>query len=161
MGYSKRPKKTKLPPFVPLLWDILNHKAYKELPHSAAKALPYFLGKVQVHYREPARYTITFDFSYREASKLGFARGTHHRTICALTRVGFIDPVMRGGLRSMCYSSSQFKLSTRWTKFGEKDFVQARWEGFEPEVKLDPIRKMEHNRSKSGTQSPESSRPEG
>jgi hypothetical protein len=46
--------KNHLPPFVPLTWDLLNHAAYRDLKPSAAKALPYFLGKYQV-YSEIAR----------------------------------------------------------------------------------------------------------
>ncbi len=145
----KKEKKYKLPPFVPLLWEMLNHKAYQELPPSAAQALPYFLGKVRLHYRDPARFTTKFEFSYREAKNLGFSKGTHYRTICRLIEFGFIDPYRRGGLRSMCYSSSQFTLSTRWTKYGELNFEHARWNGFEPETKFKPSRKMELNRSNS------------
>src|SRR3989304_8532622 len=110
--YSARSKrKNKLPPFVPLTWEMLNSEAYKILPHSAAKSLPYFLGKVKTAYNDPQRYLIEFHFSYTEAGKYGFAVSTHHRIISELIEKGFVDPVDKGGLRSGGLSYSLFKLS--------------------------------------------------
>ena len=71
---GKRPKNWgSLPPFVPLAWDLLNSPAYKSLPPSASKALPYYLGKVKLSPKDPERYEQVFDFSYREGHKMGFA----------------------------------------------------------------------------------------
>jgi len=92
-------KLKRLPPFVPLPWDMLNHKAYKELPFAASKALPYFLGKVKMDFNDPNRLTTKFSFSYREAKSLGFATGTFSNVIQDLVKYGFIDPIDKGGLR--------------------------------------------------------------
>lgn len=134
MSTAKRIKeKGRIPPFVPLTWEMLNHEAYKKLPASTAKALPYFLGKVKLkNYYDPARYTTDFSFSYREALKLGFARGTHFRTICKLIEHGFMDPCRRGGMRGMGYSCSEFRLSGRWIKYGSPEFVESAWQQYEP-----------------------------
>jgi hypothetical protein len=134
MSYAKRKKNgVRLPPFVPMIWDMLNHNAYRALPVSAAKALPYFLGKVKTKgLRDPSRYSTAFSFSYREAHILGYARGTHHRNICVLMEHSFIDPHCKGGMKSMGYSVSQFKLSMRWLQFGTPEFKIIRWETFLP-----------------------------
>jgi hypothetical protein len=93
-------EKNSLPPFVALLWEMLNSWAYKELNSSAAKALLYFLGKFKGVYSDPQRYKLAFPFSYSEAERLGFASSTFSRVIRELVRKGFIDPVDKGGLKS-------------------------------------------------------------
>ncbi|HOD36425.1 MAG TPA: hypothetical protein PLR20_14505 [Syntrophales bacterium] len=114
----------KLPPFVPLTWDMLNHQAYKDLPPSAAKALPYFLGKVRLSPNDPQRYESEFDFTYPEARKYGFAEGTFSNIINHLVEHGFIDLAYKGGLRGDSRSKSLFTLSERWRKYGTEEFVQ-------------------------------------
>ena len=129
----------KLPPFVPLIWDMLNSKAYKDLPPSAAKALPYFLGKVQVSYNDPQKYLTDFSFSYTEARKYGFANSTHHRIISELIQKGFIDPVDKGGLRGGGLTSSLFRLSKRWVNYGTNKFIdREEWVDFLPRFKKRP-----------------------
>jgi len=129
-------KGNKLPPFVPLTWQVLNSAAYKALPHSAGKALPYFLGKVKLPYRDPRKNSTAFAFSYTEAKKYGFANATFHRVICELMSKGFIDPVDRGGLRGGGLSNSLFKLSDRWMKYGTQDFEEIEdWRKFFPQFK--------------------------
>lgn len=133
---GRRKQGNKLPPFVPLTWQMLNSKAYQELPYSAGKSLPYFLGKVKVPYRDPQRHSTVFAFSYTEAKRYGFACGTHHRVIRELMGKGFIDPVDKGGLRGGGLSNSLFKLSTRWQKYGTKDFDEIEdWRQFFPKFK--------------------------
>ena len=124
-GYKKRIS-NKLPPFVPLTWEILNSKAYMGLKYSTAKALPYFLGKVKVPYSDPQKYVIEFSFSYTEARKYRFAIGTHHRVISELMEKGFIDPVSKGGLRGGGLSSSLFRLSKRWAAYGTPNFKKVK-----------------------------------
>jgi hypothetical protein len=129
---NRRPRKDKnrLPPFVPLTWDMLNHKAYIELPPSAAKALPYFLGKVKVKNGDLQKYSNEFQFSYREAQKLGFALATFSKIIGNLIKHGFIDPVSKGGLRGKGKSCNIFKLSERWRSYDKSDFEQVQWKCF-------------------------------
>jgi hypothetical protein len=133
MGQIRNKKDlSRLPPFVPILWEVLNHDAYKKLPPSACKALPYFLGKWKGPYNVPEKLTTEFSFSYREANKLGFATTTHHRNICALIEFGFIDPYDKGGLKSDGKSYNLFRLSPRWLKYGTREFINNSWATFQP-----------------------------
>lgn len=131
-----KPKKNaaRLPPFVPLLWDLLNSPAYKSLPASAAKALPYFLGKVKLSPKDPERYKQVFEFSYREGRKAGFALATFSKVIQDLVKYGFIEPVDKGGLRGDCRSSNKFMLSKRWEVFGCEQFKRLDWKSFHPQL---------------------------
>jgi hypothetical protein len=130
----RRSNTKKLPPFVPITWEMLNSKAYEVLPHSAAKALPYFLGNKEtrkVSFNDPARYDIPFTFLYREAERFGFARRTFHKVITDLMRFGFIDPVTKGGMKGCGFTKSKFKLSRRWKVYGTPQFIESlKWEHF-------------------------------
>ena len=134
MSYKCR-KRDRLPPFVPLPWQILNSKAYIELPFSACKALPYFLGKVKLRFGDPQRCLAEFSFSYTEGKRFGFALATFSKVIQALVHFGFIDPVDKGGLRGDCKSNNLFKLSGRWKVYGEANFESMEWKTFEPRKK--------------------------
>lgn len=133
MGISKR-KRDRLnnPPFVALPWKMLNSDAYKNLPPSSAKALPYFFGKIKRNWNDAQRFTDQFTFSYREAHRMGFAFATFSKIIQRLVRFGFIDPVDKGGLRGDCKSSNLFKLSQRWEAFGTERFEDIEWRCFSP-----------------------------
>jgi hypothetical protein len=130
IGMGRKKTGNKLPPFVPLLWATLNHKAYKALPPSAAKLLPYFLGKIQIPFRDHEYYKRTFNFTYSEAKNYGCARKTFYNVVTALVQYGFIDPVKRGGLRGLCMTASIFKLSDRWKQYGTDAFREVRWGTF-------------------------------
>jgi hypothetical protein len=138
-------KLKRLPPFVPLPWDMLNHKAYKELPFAASKALPYFLGKVKMDYNDPNRLTTEFSFSFREALSLGFALGTFSKVIRDLVKHGFLDPIDKGGLRGECKSNNLFCLSDRWKSFDQTDFQFVDWKCFLPRQKQ--LQKVKHTTS--------------
>ena len=120
---------------MPLTWEMLNHKAYKELPSSAAKALPYFLGKVKLDFNDPYRFTTEFSFSYKEAKSLGFALATFSKVITDLIKYGFLDPKDKGGLRGDCKSNNLFCLSERWKLFDQTDFQFVDWKCFLPRQK--------------------------
>lgn len=137
-----RGKSNRIPPFVPLTWEMLNSKAYKELPPSAAKVLPYFLGKPKFNYNDPQRYQTEFSFSYSEAKKYGFATATHHRCISQLVEKGFINPVDKGGLRGLGRSYSLFTLSCRWKDYSAPGFEKIVWRCFEPRYKSKAKSKM-------------------
>ena len=130
----KKVRGNRLPPFVFLLWDLLNSPAYISLPPSAAKALPYFLGKVRLSPGYPERYKQAFEFSYREGKKRGFALATFSKVIQDLVKYGFIEPVDKGGLRGDCKSSNKFMLSKRWEAFGSKQFMRVDWKSFHPQL---------------------------
>ena len=104
-------KKDRLPPFVALPWELLNSRAYIDLPPSASKALPYFLGKVKRTWNDPARYSEIFTFSYPEGKRLGFAYGTFSRAIDDLVKHGFIILVEKGGLKGKGKGYSRYSLS--------------------------------------------------
>ena len=133
MSYQKRNKgRDRLPPFVPLLWQMLNSRAFIELTPSACKALPYFLGKVKLQIHDIQRYISEFSFSYREGKKLGFSPATFSKVIQSLVHFGFIDPVDKGGLRGDCKTSNVFKLSRRWENYGTANFLNLEWKHFFP-----------------------------
>ncbi|TRZ50637.1 hypothetical protein D4S03_06430 [bacterium] len=113
-------RRDKLPPFVALPWEILNSMAYKDFPQSAAKALPYFLGKPKLTWNHPERCSTEFTFSYPEAKRHGFATATFSRIINDLTRHGFIDLTGHGGLRGKGKGYNRFRLSNRWQKYVPK-----------------------------------------
>jgi|GEM_PF-6201582 len=108
------------PPYVAFRWDILNSCAYKKLAPSAAKLLPYFLGKVKCRLTDPALYTTEFPFTFEEARRCGFARTTFRKGYLDLEAKGFIKRTFRGGLRAGNVKvSNVFRLSQDWERFGE------------------------------------------
>jgi hypothetical protein len=111
---------------------MLNHPAYKQLPPSAGKALPYWLGKVKRPYNDRAYYTTVFSFSYAEAKRLGYAGGTWSDVIEAVIKHGFVDPVSKGGLRGDGCSGNLFKLSKRWKEYGQPSFQWVSWREYAP-----------------------------
>ena len=133
---SRKSKRNSLPPFVPLLWEMLNSNVYKILKYASAKALPYFMGKVKEAYRDPQRYLVEFSFSYSEAARYGFASSTFSKIIQELVGKGFIDPVDKGGLRSDGKSYNLFRLSERWKKYGTEEFKDINWKCFQPRSRI-------------------------
>ena len=127
-------KKAKGQKFAAIPKSVLDSRAYRELPPSAAKTLPYFFWKVGVKtlssLDDPERYKVAIPFTYAEAETYGFTRSTFSKTLKDLMSYGFIDPVSKGGLRGYGHTSSLFKLSERWVHFGTVAFQPVRWEGF-------------------------------
>ena len=132
MGYRPSGKKPKLPPFVALTWDLLNSKAYRDLPFAAAKALPFFIGKPKIHFGNALLYHTDFQLSYGEGERLGFAPATFSKVLKALIANGFLDPIDKGGLRGNGKSCSKFRISRRWEKYGTSEFQKIDWEQFQP-----------------------------
>jgi hypothetical protein len=127
--------RNKLPPFVAMTREMLNSKAYTELPPSAGKILPFFLDKVRVLYNSPSRYSTTFTFTYSEAKKLGYGKTTFYKILQALMKYGFIEPITKGGLRGFGLTKSSFTLSQRWEKYGRADFKEILWECYSKDQK--------------------------
>lgn len=115
MARNYKPKK-KFDPFVALSWKLLNSPAYKDLTPSAAKILPYFLGKVKVHHDSPERYTESFIFPYDEAENLGFTTATFSRVRKELEELGFIERHMKGGMAGRKEVCSKYRLSCKWAE---------------------------------------------
>jgi hypothetical protein len=111
---------------------MLNSQAYKDLPPSSGKGLPYFLGKVKTDYDSPQYYMEVFHFSYAEGKGFGFAFATFSKIIRDLVHFGFIDPVDKGGLRGDCKSYNLFRLSKRWEAYGTTNFEPLDWRCFIP-----------------------------
>ena len=87
----------KLPPFVAMLWKMLNHKACTTLPPTAGQMLPYFLGKVKLKITDPTYYHARFTFTYTEAERLGCSRRSFYRVIQALMKHGSLTLYLKVG----------------------------------------------------------------
>jgi hypothetical protein len=143
-------KNNRLPPFVALPWEVLNSKAYKDLNYAPAKALPLFLGKIKSGYSDPQRYLIEFSFSYSEGQRYSFAPSTFSKVIQELVIRGFIDPADKGGLKSDGKSYNLFRLSERWKRYGNNDFVCLDWKCFLPKPRSKATSKKETYSFKKG-----------
>ncbi|MDH4232644.1 MAG: hypothetical protein OEW04_11530 [Nitrospirota bacterium] len=138
----------KVTSFSALPWEMLNSPAYIELPYSAAKALPYFIGKVKGKLDDPERFKTEFSFSYKEGNRYGFAPGTFSKVIQALVSHGLIDPIDKGGMRSDCKSFNKFSLSLRWKNYGKPEFEMLNWKCFTPRIRPKATSKKETYRFK-------------
>ena len=156
MGYAKKGQaKNRLPPFAAIPWALLNNKAYWDLKPSAAKALPYFLGKPRKPFNNPENYAVEITFSYSEADRYGFAPSTFYKVIVELVEKGFIDPVEKGGLRSDAKTYNKFKLSKRWEKYQTSEFLPMNWKQFASTPRLKATPKRETHSSKKGNKLPQ------
>jgi len=152
MGYAKKQATYSIPGGGVLIpWIILNCPAYRDLAPSAAKALPFFLGKVKcgkrtgLVYGSIQYYDREFRFSYREAKRYGFASSTFHNVIQDIIKKGFVDPVCKGGFKSSGLSYSWFKLSPRWQAYGTPDFVKIEWKTLIPKPRKKRISRLSEN----------------
>ncbi len=127
---------------------MLNSPAYKELPPTACKILPFFLGKVKLPLASKDYYQINFTLPYAEGLSYGCARKTFSEVIKALMRFGFIDPVKKGGLRGFGLTTSVFRLSTRWEAYKTFAFQEVQWETFG----ADQIRRQVQNPHTTGAE---------
>lgn len=122
MGRRDKKKEKIGEPFVAIPWRMLNSDAYKKLRPNSKGTLPYFLGKGR---EASVKGEPAFEFTYREASRYGFASKTFERVITDLVAKGFIDIRKHGGyLENGVRSHSEYKCSTRWELFGKKGFVE-------------------------------------
>lgn len=113
----KRTQKERLPPFAAITNEEMLSKAYTDLKPSAAKAYPHFKRMNGIRLKKDG-YDGTFNFTYSEAEKLGFARRTFSEIIQDLNDKGFINIVEQGGKRGCGLSNSKYKLSERWRDYG-------------------------------------------
>ena len=153
MSLSKRARnKNRHSSFVAFQWVLLNSKVYWDLKPSAAKALPYFLGKPKRPFNDPEMYAKKITFSYNEAKRYGFSSSTFYKIIVELVGKGFIDPVEKGGLRSDEKTYNKFKLSRRWEKYDTPEFIPMKWAQFIQTPKHRATPKSETYRSKKGNE---------
>lgn len=130
MGKKKDKEKLALPPFVPMTWAMLNSLAYKDLSFAARAMLPFFVGRPKINIRSDLYLKTEFSISYKEAVKYGCSMRTFSRVIEDLIRKGFIDAVVKGGLRGFGLSSNVFRMSERWKDYGKQSFVHIEWKQF-------------------------------
>lgn len=118
-------QKKEMKGFVQVDWQLLKSEAYKALPPSAAKLLPYFLGQPKKKPTEEEYYQIRFRFPFGRAKHYGFAKSTFNRSLKALIEKGFIEPIAMGRLKGKSKGFNIFRLSDRWKKYGIKDDANA------------------------------------
>ena len=126
-NYGKRGK-PKQPPHVAMPYELINSSAYKSLPSSATKILPFLLGKPKLMLRDPDRLRVEFEYSVTEAMQDGgLARATALRAIHHLHEFGFLDVAQRGIAFEDRRLASRFRLSDRWHAFGKREFKAICW----------------------------------
>jgi hypothetical protein len=115
--------------FVLMTWSLLNSAAYKDLPASSAKVLPFFLGKIKEYdHSNPQRFNADFAFTYTEAKRLGFGKSTFRKMLCDLVKHGFINLSHHGHYKiGGAQPSTLFRLSKRWQQYGTAFFDEGDW----------------------------------
>ena len=111
--------------------DLLKSEAYKSLSKSAILIYNDFLMKRQLSKQNGKigknRWVITnngeIEFTYSEAEKKGYPRSTFMRCITELVKKGFID-IQHSGSGGVKGDKSLYGISTRWQKWGTKDFIK-------------------------------------
>jgi len=122
---NKKATKNRLPPFTPILNEELDSKAYQQLTGNAAKALTYFKRiNGLLRHKQGDNYNGTFDLTYTEAEKFGFARRTFSRIITELNDKGFLTIIVQGGKRGCGMSNSKYQMSDRWRDYGTRGFMR-------------------------------------
>jgi hypothetical protein len=107
--------------FVPVTYEMIESEAYKKLTGAALKALLLCMRKVKTHEN---RYSIEFFLTYPEARKQGLWDSAFARGMKQLQEVGFIECVMKGGMRLDRNACSIYRLSLRWKNFRTPEFVE-------------------------------------
>ena len=107
--------------FVSITFEMIDSHAYKELTGSAIKAFILCMRKVKESHRTE-RFKVVFSLTYPEARKQGFCDVTFWRSMKSLQRVGFIECIMKGGLRCDRKTPSAYRLYQRWKAYGTPEF---------------------------------------
>ena len=122
-------KQNKIPgSFVAITYEMIESKAFKELNSSSLKSLILCMRKVKT-YDPIDRFKLQFSLTYPEANKQGLWDSAFSRGIKQLQQLGFIDCVMKGGMRFQGKANSLYRLSQRWKRSGMPDF-QKQHEGY-------------------------------
>jgi len=107
--------------FVAITFEMIDSKAFKNLTGSGLKALILLMRKNKE--KHPIdRFKYQFSFTYPEGKKEGICNASFCRGIKQLYRLGFIDIVIKGGLRGVSKYPSYYRLSQRWKKYGTPEF---------------------------------------
>lgn len=122
--YKKRKGLSIGGPFVPLLNEELDSKAYQQLTGNSAKLYGYIKRIARIvgtKLKVTAERDVIFDFTYSEAKKFGFSEKTFLRGLKDLWSKGFIGVVRIGGrIKSENGGrvNSQYKLTAYWKSYG-------------------------------------------
>ena len=113
--------------FVAITYEMMDSQAFQELTGTGLKTLILLTRKNKT--KHPIeRFKYQFPFTYPEAKKNKIGNASFCRAIKQLQRVGFIDIVIKGGLRGVSKYCNYYRLSQRWKKYGTHEFKNY-WEG--------------------------------
>jgi hypothetical protein len=108
-------------PFVPITYEMMDSRAYKQLSKAGIKILIFTMRKVKI--KNPIdRFKYQFTFTYPEARKYGLWDSFFARGINQLHDLGFLDIVIKGGRRGESKFCTYYRLSQRWKKYGTPEF---------------------------------------
>ena len=104
--------------WLPIEDDLLLSNAFRELQPSAVILLLHLhrIDKM-LAWKGGDSYGGEFNLTFTEAEKLGLSRGTTMRAVQDLAQHGFIEIVVKGGLRSQGRTSSVYRIVERWRTF--------------------------------------------
>jgi hypothetical protein len=104
--------------WVPIEDDLLLSTAFRNLQPSAAILLLH-LHRIdkKLAWMGGDSYCGEFNLTFSEAETLGLSRGTMMRAVQDLAERGFIEIVVKGGLRSQGRTSSVYRIVERWRTF--------------------------------------------
>ena len=112
MEKKRRKRRTKYPPFVMLLHELMDSKAWQGLSCYARTVY------TEIRRRYNGKNDKNLSLTYKEAEKI-MNRHTYSKALKELVNHGLIDIIRSGGLYR---KSNIFGLSDRWKFYGEKDF---------------------------------------
>lgn len=105
-----RNKKNRLPPFVPILKDMLKSEAWEAISNPARVAYVHLKGKCVTQNNDE------ITLSFKEAERI-MCRDTFSSALNQLEKHGFITKIQRGGLYR---KRNYFRISDQWKSFRMK-----------------------------------------
>ena len=105
--------------FTPIEDDLLLSRAFLTLPPGAVNLLLLMLRiDKMLAWKEGDSYRGEFNLTFTEAAWLGLSRSTTGKSFKELEKRGFIEVVLKGGLKSNRKTSSIYRIIERWRSFG-------------------------------------------
>ena len=117
---TKKKKNPKPVKELALKIDMLNSEVFRSLNQGSINV--YFDMQIKHQNRELKGKSSRIPFSYGLAKKKGIAPSTFRRATKELREKGFIE-IVKTGTGGPKPSSSKYKLSNRWKKYGTDDFI--------------------------------------
>jgi hypothetical protein len=107
--------------FVPISYEMLEHRAFKKLSGAAIRVFMHCMKKT--NRKDVDRHSVIFSLSYPELkAKTGMLNSTVRRAFKQLHTLGFIDYYAPGGLRKDGKAAKTYQLSRRWKNWPEPHF---------------------------------------